>query len=472
MTKTHPIDTSLHGAGGPDVAGLAEMMASAGAQRLYLKYLSPNDNRKNQPYFGGSFEVLNILPLASDFVVTEPTSRKATVTEKSLLLKANLDFRWLDSEGNESIAPNSKLILYPQYPEVRFSGFLRGAERAPRELLDEKRRGRDDGRVLFIGIRPNGQILGYLAAPESQAARDAAGMNLQPSVSVFCELDLSGICGHGTHRTRLFEELKRIHLKGWIESKSLSGDGTIRPCRSQNCGGYTLEAELGITPNGYAEPDFLGWEVKQHDVGKLDRPRNHAITLLTPNPDAGEYAELTLQDFVRRYGYKDRRGRPDRLNFGGVHRFGDRQKLTGLTLELTGYDPTNPTRFDADGALVLRSEQGAVAAAWTFAKLLGHWNRKHERAVFVPSERHPDPPRRYRYGPVVGLGEGTDFPRLLRAIAASHVYYDPGIKLITPEGAPAQTKSRSQFRINSSELDALYARWTRSDLLSGSTSEG
>jgi hypothetical protein len=31
---------------------------------------------------------------------------------------------------------------------------------------------------------------------------------------------------------------------------------------SSNCGGYTLEAELGATPNGYSEPDFMGWEIK------------------------------------------------------------------------------------------------------------------------------------------------------------------------------------------------------------------
>jgi len=30
--------------------------------------------------------------------------------------------------------------------------------------------------------------------------------------------------------------------------------------RVSNRGGYTLEAELGITPNGYSEPDFMGWE--------------------------------------------------------------------------------------------------------------------------------------------------------------------------------------------------------------------
>jgi hypothetical protein len=42
-------------------------------------------------------------------------------------------------------------------------------------------------------------------------------------------------------------------------------------CEAPNCGGYTLEAELGITPNGYSEPDFLGWEVKQFGVANFAR---------------------------------------------------------------------------------------------------------------------------------------------------------------------------------------------------------
>ena len=32
---------------------LNEMMSAAGAERLLVKKLSPNDNSKNQPYFGG-----------------------------------------------------------------------------------------------------------------------------------------------------------------------------------------------------------------------------------------------------------------------------------------------------------------------------------------------------------------------------------------------------------------------------------
>ena len=456
-----------HGAAGISAEGVAMLMADAGATRLYIKYLAPNDNRKNQPYFGGSFDVLNILPLASDFEVQRPDSSKRTVTKTTMRMKAKLNFSWLSSDGNEFRAPNAQLILYPQYPEVRFSGFLRGAGWAPKDLMDESRRGRDPGRVLFIGVRANGTIVGYLAAPESQAARDAHGMALQPTVAVFSELDLSMIAGRGSHRDRLLRELARIHRTGWITGKALWADGTLRDCQSGNCGGYTLEAELGILPNGYADPDFFGWEIKQNDVGQLVRPRNHVVTLLTPNPDSGEYSELPLAAFVRRYGYSDRRGRADRMNFGGVHRFGERQRLTGLTLGLRGFDPDTPKTFDADGALILETDDGTIAAAWTFAKLLSHWNRKHDRAAFVPSERSDGRPRCYRFGQTVQLGEGTDFPRLLGAIAGQYVYYDPGIKLVEHEGATPQTKSRSQFRMKSAGLAALYERWSELDVLTG-----
>jgi len=42
-------------------------------------------------------------------------------------------------------------------------------------------------------------------------------------------------------------------------------------CEAFQCGGYTLEAELGIIPNGKAEPDYLGYEVKQYSVTNLNR---------------------------------------------------------------------------------------------------------------------------------------------------------------------------------------------------------
>jgi hypothetical protein len=41
----------------------------------------------------------------------------------------------------------------------------------------------------------------------------------------------------------------------------LKSDGRVLPCNASNCGGNTLEAELGVAQNGYAEPDFMGWDI-------------------------------------------------------------------------------------------------------------------------------------------------------------------------------------------------------------------
>ena len=452
--------------GGPDLPGIARLMSDAGAASLYLKYLAPNDNSKNQPYFGGSFDVLNMLPLASELTVEGVNSSKASVGRDTRRLKASLDFYWLNSDGMASRAPGAQLILYPQYPEVRFSGFLRGAEGAPSSLMQSEKRGRETGRVLFLGVTPDSRVLGYVAAPESAAAHDALNLGLESDIGVFSTLDLPGLVGSEGNRTVLFRELRRIHQVGWIPAKSLDKDGAERQCRGTNCGGLTLEAELGIRPNSRADPDFLGWEVKQHDVGTFDRPAHRAITLLTPNPDLGDYAEMPLTDFIQAYGYADVRGRSGRLNFGGVHRAGQTHARTGLLLGFDGFDPGKPRRFDPEGALTLTNAQGDMAAAWSFAKLLGHWNRKHGHAVFVPSEKGQDNgSQRYRYGREVGLGTGTDFIRLLNALSQGVVYFDPGMKLVRRENSSFQTKGRSQFRVRSDMLENLYAHWASEDVL-------
>lgn len=458
VRDSHMMDPNLH--------EVLAIMATRSVRQVYMKLLAPNDNSKNQPYFGGSFEALNIFPVSGEFTLHTPESQKAGVASRGPGLKGALDFAWLDGYGREYQAPHAQLILYPQYPEVRFSGFLRSCAWAPRELMDPAKRGRQHGRILFLGVTDEGRILGYLAPPESAAAREAFALACEPDCGVFRSIDLVEVRrGVADSRELLLTELGRISRKGWISGKSLDVNGKIRPCRSSNCGGYTLEAELGVRPNGYSEPDFYGWEVKQHDVRDLDKPSARAVTLMTPNPDRGHFVELTLPDFIRTYGYPDRRGRPDRLNFGGLHRFGERQPLTGLSLHLRGFDIAKPNTFAADGALTLEDTDGRVAAGWSFVKLLDHWKRKHNRAVFVPSvgRKADDGSRTYRYGGRVGLGTGTGFPLLLQAVANGALYYDPGIKLEGASLAVPTTKSRSQFRIKSTDLARLYHNWEEVD---------
>ncbi|MCU0786232.1 MAG: MvaI/BcnI family restriction endonuclease [Verrucomicrobia bacterium] len=54
------------------------------------------------------------------------------------------------------------------------------------------------------------------------------------------------------------------------------------------------------------------------------------------------------------------------------------------------------------------------------------------------------------------LAQRTDSLRLWRALAAGAVYYDPGIKLENASTDKAKSKKRSQFRVASRNIGALY----------------
>ena len=407
---------------------------------------SPN-NSKNQMYLGGDFAAANLIP--NDGPV-------ADVSGESPILKAAVQFAWLTRDGGIEVAPSAQLILYPQYPEVRMSSFLKGCKQAPTELFGS----RTPGRVMFFGISADGRVLGYLAAPKSALIAELDALPNPEQSGIFLRVPM-GENRAKTSRDVLLGELGRIHRLGWIDSKRLDADGNVLRCEAQQCGGYTLEAELGVRPQGRAEPDFQGWEVKQHEVRAFDRPESGGpLTLFTPEPTLGVYAERGPEFFVREYGYPDRRGRPDRLNFGGVHVIGERHPLTKLTLTLRGYDAVGGHLLEPDAGVALLADDGTNAAEWRYVDLMKHWQRKHAQAVYVPSKKRGDPRRQYHYGPKVRLGEGTDFLRLLRAFSSGRIYYDPGIKLEGAASIAPRLKRRSQFRIRPNHLGNLYGGFT------------
>ena len=257
------------------------------------------------------------------------------------------------------------------------------------------------------------------------------------------------------NRVKLISELLRIYQLGWIKSKRLDRHGNILPCKSTNCGGYTLEAELGITPNGYSEPDFLGWEIKQFGVSNFSRIKSARITLFTPEPTDGVYKTEGAETFIRKYGYPDKNGIEDRLNFGGIHKSGIRHKSTNLELRLIGFDVESGKIRNTDGRIALVDVHDNEAASWSFSSLLLHWNRKHNQACYVPSLSETINVRQYKYGNNIILGTGTDFQRFLGQMACGNIYYDPGIKMESASNEPT-IKKRSQFRINSKYLENLY----------------
>jgi MvaI/BcnI restriction endonuclease family len=421
---------------------IQRLFADAGCTRLYAKLLADNDNSKNQIYFGPDFKALNLFP--NEGIIAADSGRSGSI------FKAKLEFAWLFENGSVVPAPGAQLILYPQYPEVRFSGFLRGCRLAPSALM----RTRQKGRVLFLGVA-EGQILGCVVSPTSLVAREFQARFPQPTIGVFNELALPRILSETAARVALLQELRRIHRKGWIESKQLDNKGLLLPCNAPQCGGLTLEAELGIPKNSRSEPDFHGWEIKQHNVLSPERLESGVITLMTPEPTGGYYKEEGVPAFIQRFGYPDKRGRPDRFNFGGIHKVGVQQKSTRLTIKLLGYDTFKQRIMDANGSVQLINESGFVAASWGFTGLLKHWTRKHEKAVYVPSECKKEPERKYRYGPKVRLGMRTDFLLFLKAMSEGAIYYDPGIKLEASKHG-AVVKRRSQFRVSSRNIPRLY----------------
>ena len=424
-----------------NIASLLSRFSALGAVTAFCKPLAENDNSKQQIYLGGSLEVVQMFP----FKTIETSTESSTY-------KAKLDFVWVGENTVES-ALGAQLILYPQYPEVRLSGFLRGCKLAPNEQLRpvpaNHRRFNNglDGRVLFFGITNNGETLAYLAAADSQIAREFQCQHAQNAYvqqSVFFNLPLLG----RDTKSILLEKLAEIRDFGWQPSIRLNRAGEIIPYKARNGGGYTLEALLGIIPNGRAEPDFMGWELKAFSGSK--------ITLMTPEPDGGMYFEQGVKAFVRQFGSPTDN---DTLYFTGTHRANFRNEKTGLTLSVRGFNPVRSMIEDVNGAVELLTDEGNCAAAWSFADLMISWNKKHAQAAYIPykSEKVTEPA--YQYSSPVLLGEGTDFNRYLTSLNSGLIIFDPGSKVMNASTAKSSVKARSQFRIPLKQLANLYQKF-------------
>lgn len=428
-----------------ELTALVARFRDLGATRIFFKSLSENDNSKQQVYLGGSFGVLTYFPYGE--VHAEPGLKDPT-------FKAPLDFFWVGPTSLEK-APNAQLILYSRYPEVRLSGFLRGCRTAPNEYLrpvpKDQRRG-VDGRVLFFGTTADGRTLAHLAPAGSPLAFEAA-LGSHIDAGLFKELAVTGTPA-GDSRSLVLMRLREIQELGPVPSMRLNKDGERIPYKARNGGGYTLEALLGVKPNGDAAPDYLGWEIKAYS--------GSYITLMTPEPNGGFYGVHGVGAFVRRYG-RHVSGK-DQMYFTGRHQYGKPDATTAMTLGLTGFDDTKGVITDAGGSIVLLDRDGDEAATWTYSNLLTHWNRKHASAAYVPYTSHDGSYPLYSYRNPVLLGERTDFSRYLSALVAGHVVFDPGSKIDGITTTRPKVKARSQFRVHRKTLSALYERFEELDL--------
>jgi hypothetical protein len=429
---------------------LKQVLVDRGVVRLLAKRLAANDNAKNGIYLAGSLDIVNRIPFRAPTV--QPNENDNPV------IHADIDLAWLTDELKVTVSPFAKIILYPQYPEVRLSGYLRGTRGARNDLLNGD--ARIEGRILLLGVRADRSVLGVVLEPEHPIARELVAQGVFAGDAILVDIALESVSGKDILLTRL----ALIADKEWIPSGRLDAAGVRHPCNAPNCGGCTLEAELDIASNSRAEPDFHGWEVKQFGVRDFVRfAARSPVTLFTPEPTVGVYATDGVAVFIRRYGYADTKGRENRLNVGGRFVVGRTLPRTGLTLTLAGFNAVTGRIEDAAGGVRLLAGDGVLAAGWPFTSLIEHWNRKHAQAAFVPSLTR-DVPRAYRYGRRVFLGIGSDFGRFLSAVAAGTICYDPGIKLEGIGTGSERAHRRSQFRIAFGKMAAVYERFGGVDI--------
>ena len=435
-----------------NLKNLLKLFSDNNCETVYIKKLVKNNNSKQQIYVAqGDTQILNVFPVKEFRSVLHSAAKKET-------FHATCNFVWLDDEGNKFIAPNAKFILYPKYPEVRFSGFIQGCKKAPSEILNNL----SEGRLLFFGISRSNEIIGYASDTGSEISNEFLSLKNVPMIGILYSLAIENRKIILDTKPQLLQKLKEIYTKGWILSKQLKPGFIIAPCNESRCGGLTLEAELGIIQNGKSEPDYLGWEIKQFGVKKLHLINSSRITLMTPEPDGGLYKEKGGIDFVKSYGYQSI-SNSERMDFTGYHKCGILQNKSGLTLNIEGFDFVKNKIVDANGGIYLSDKKGNVAASWSFSKMLTHWNKKHAKASYVPSLLNKNPSRQYKYSNNIILGEGTDFSFFINNIASGKIFYDPGIH-IDNISTKAVLKPRSQFRISSKFISNLYSSIDTIDL--------
>ncbi|WP_432799921.1 MvaI/BcnI family restriction endonuclease [Poriferisphaera sp. WC338] len=439
------------------LSDVKQLMKNVGCHSLIVKELAWNHDSKRQIYLIGSTSIFNTFPCKIENNPPMPhwmqKSQKKKMSQGQNRFYGHLDYEWITINGDTETAKHAKIIFYPQYPEARLSGFLRGIKSIPSKYLREKSGEVYTNRILFLGISNTGHTIAFLTVGHGNLREELkqtegydtdAGLN---SIPLFNENE--------SPETRLLDQLTRIHSMGWIEGKRLSADG-LKPCYTPNAVGYTLEAELGILPNGDNAPDFMGWEVKAHTVTDWNTTGNKVVTLFTPEPDCGVYQEEGIRTFIERWGYPDRNGKPDRHNFGGIYRLNTTNDLTGLTLRIEGFN-AETQKLDANGHLGLYSPEGYLASGWTFKKLIDCWRRKHAATAYVPAQRNKeDKVHCFHYGNEVMLCEGADFVRVLNAVTSGALYLDPALKAENWSSDKPRFKKRNQFRIKMKDVPSLY----------------
>lgn len=442
---------------------LQKKLAFFGCTSALIKKLVKNNNDKNQVYFHHDATLLN-----SIFDLRFETREKSTSKKKSGKFQGKKiqsavfnSFNWVDVDNNLHRVEHCKGILYHQYPEVRLSGFKSESGLMPCSMsVEYTKLNPSQVRYLVIGATSDGKAYSIMAvSPESGFAEEFKDLEFAGNSKICKVLPIS-------------ESTPGEKLKGLLIERI--GGKDVKGCRMTPCGetvpftgtqvhGYTLEHELGIGSNSDKGGDFLGIELKCFT--------NKKLTLFTPEPDGGLYAE-SFDQFMSKYGY----AKEAVYRFTGLHRVGKVSEKTSLELEvvcipkgaedtdLKNYDIEKPISHQLNGLqVVLSDEEGVVAASWSSDRLLNNWGVKHNEAVYVPATvRDNDDSeevengylKRVIFGEEVLWCRRTSLEKMIQAIAKGVIFLDPAPKF-DPDN-PKNNKRRSQWRINNIYRDSKY----------------
>ncbi|VVS96139.1 MvaI/BcnI family restriction endonuclease [Erythrobacter sp. EC-HK427] len=427
----------------PSVEMLGALLSAHGVGEALIKPLTRNHNDKNQIYSGAEFAPLYPM-FDMDFSLRgASTSAKKGGTSKGKAIPEAVfrDFVWLDATGSEVPARGVRMIVYAQYPETRLSGFSTVGNTMPESLsVGFTKANPDTPRYLVMGRRGSGSVVAAIVLDPPQAFRD--------QVKALPNASGSRVWKHlviGTPaRDRLLPLLVAAAGRP-MPGCRLDASGATLPFNGTQVCGYTLEHALGIVPNSAKDGDFEGIELKTHTQRK--------VTLFTPEPDMGAYAE-DFASFMQTWGYPDASGN---LRLTGIHRVGIRCEKSGLTLQVINHERGRSlaASADSDVHLGLIDDQGRLAAGWSLERMLNCWSAKHNEAVYVPATKTDctDPRltgtgHRYlvEFARQIMWCRETSAERLFEALYNGTLFLDPAPKYC-PDN-PGLNKRRSQWRVN------------------------
>ena len=462
------------------MADIAAALQPFGADLAVLKLLPKNANDKNQVYFSSDYSSLHE---TYDLTLQErgdstSTTKSRKVTARKISEAVFNDFRWLRRDGTVVAAKSVKAIVYPQYPEARLSGFETVENTMPRSLsVSYTTEFPGVPRLLVLGRIPGGACVALMCVDLSTPLIAEIGALPRFGDSRVCKL----LTLDQSSSAKLLARLAGVVSRP-IRGCRLDAFGRTLPFMGTQVCGYTLEHELGIVPNSGMDGDLYGIELKTHTQVK--------VTLFTPEPDFGLYAERSsgFEEFMRRFGYESVAGE---YRLTGVHRAGVRCAKSKLTLRVREYrqqvlpdgepgwvllddgsrkpfpyDPSTSLTAKMDAVeVVLEDDDGFVAAGWSLERLMNNWGVKHNEAVFLSADRAENPNAedaaagfgyQVTFSPKVIWCRRTSAERLLRAISDGVIFLDPAPKFVPAD--PSQNKRRAQWRVNdiSRAVHSLY----------------